>query len=151
MKTIPASPRNIVISIASVTAMLRLVWLLWPESRQLALTQPNLPPISASYGPISPIPDVIPDLDLKKVALGKSLFNETRLSHDNTIACASCHNLARGGVDGMKYSIGIKGQLSGVNAPTVFNSVFNFRQFWNGRAKTLEEQAAGPIHNPLEM
>ena len=151
MKAIPALPRKIVITVASVTTALLLAWLLWPASRQLALAQPDLPPVSASYGPISPIPDVIPDLDLKKVALGKSLFNETRLSHDNTIACASCHNLARGGVDGMKYSIGIKGQLSGVNAPTVFNSVFNFRQFWNGRAKTLEEQAAGPIHNPLEM
>lgn len=131
--------------------MLPLAWLLWQESGWFASAQPDLPPVSASYGPISPIPDVIPDLDLKKVALGKSLFNETRLSHDNTIACASCHQLEHGGDDGVRFSIGIKGQLSGVNAPTVFNSVFNFRQFWNGRAKNLEEQAAGPIHNPLEM
>lgn len=151
MKAIPALPLKIVVSIVSVTAIFLLAWLLWPESRQIALPQPDLLPLSIASGPISPIPDVIPNLDPKKVALGSALFHETSLSHDNTIACASCHQLARGGMDGVQYSIGIRGQPSGINTPTVFNSGFNFRQFWNGRAKTLEEQAAGPIHNPLEM
>ena len=151
MKALPALPRKVVTSVVFVVAILLLGWLLWPESRQHAIPHPVLTPLPASSGPIAPIPDAIPNLDPKIVALGNTLFHETSLSHDNTIACASCHQLAHGGVDGMKYSIGIKGQLSGINAPTVYNSGFNFRQFWNGRAKTLQEQVAEPIHNPLEM
>lgn len=104
-----------------------------------------------SSGSIIPIPDKFPNLDANKVALGNLLFHEVSLSHDNTIACASCHKLAHGGTDGEKFSIGINGSLSGINAPTVFNCAFNFRQFWNGRVKTLEEQVSGPIHNPVEM
>ena len=137
----------------SLIAFLFLAWLLFPESRKLAPLEPDSPPSFTSYssGPITPLPDSIPNLDKKKLALGHKLFHEASLSHDNTIACASCHQLEHGGVDGAKFSIGIKGQLSGVNAPTVFNSAFNFRQFWNGRAETLEEQVGGPINNPLEM
>lgn len=151
IKAIPALPRNAVILTASAIAISLLVWLLWPENRQHALPQPDSPPLSASYGPITPIPDSIPGLDQGKVALGNLLFHETSLSHDDTIACASCHQLTRGGVDGTQYSIGIKGQPSGINTPTVFNSGFNFRQFWNGRAKTLEEQVADTIHNSVQM
>lgn len=90
-------------------------------------------------------------LDAKKVALGERLFNDKRLSKDNTLACASCHNLSKGGVDGTPTSTGIGGAKGPINAPTVFNSSLNFRQFWDGRAASLEEQAAGPVHNPLEM
>ena len=151
MKAIPVPPRRAVILIAFVAAIFLLVWLLWQQSRQLALPPPESLSLTTSFEPISPIPDVIPHLDQKKVALGNALFLETSLSRDDTIACASCHQLTRGGVDGVKNSIGVKGQASGINTPTVFNSGFNFRQFWNGRAKTLEEQAAGPIHNALEM
>lgn len=131
-----------------------LVWLLWPRNRQPVSDTPDLSPSTPALSgsmPISPIPDAIPNLDVNKVALGKALFHDVRLSHDNTIACSSCHRLERGGVDGKKNAAGIGGQLSGINTPTVYNSVFNFRQFWNGRAETLEEQAAGPVHNPLEM
>lgn len=152
MKAIPASPRRIVILIASAIVILILAWLLWSAGRKVPLPQQTAAPLLfASSGPISPIPDAIPDLDPRKVALGSLLFHETSLSHDNTIACASCHQLAQGGMDGVQFSVGVKGQISGVNTPTVFNSVFNFRQFWNGRAKTLSIQAAGPIHNPVEM
>ena len=91
------------------------------------------------------------NLDAKKVALGERLFNDKRLSKDNSLSCASCHNLARGGVDSLPQSIGIGGAKGPINAPTVFNSSLNFRQFWDGRAATLEEQAAGPVHNPIEM
>jgi cytochrome c peroxidase len=100
--------------------------------------------------PIKPIPLSV-QLDPKKVALGERLFNDKRLSGDNSMSCASCHNLARGGVDGLQSSIGIRGTKGSINAPTVFNSGFNFRQFWDGRANSLEEQTSGPVHNPKEM
>ncbi|HEX6706627.1 MAG TPA: cytochrome-c peroxidase [Albitalea sp.] len=100
--------------------------------------------------PILPIPPA-PALDARKLALGQALFHDKRLSNDNTLSCASCHDLSRGGVDGRSSSIGIGGAKGPINAPTVFNSSLNFRQFWDGRAASLEEQAAGPVHNPLEM
>ena len=100
--------------------------------------------------PIKPIPTDV-RLDPKKVALGERFFNDKRLSGDNSISCASCHNLAKGGVDGLQFSVGIGGAKGPINAPTVFNSSLNFRQFWDGRAGSLEEQAAGPVHNPKEM
>ena len=101
-------------------------------------------------GPMLPLPPV-PDLPAERVALGKRLFFDTRLSHDNTIACVNCHRLDRGGSDRQTVSVGIDGKKGSVNAPTVFNSSLNFVQFWDGRAASLEEQAAGPVHNPLEM
>jgi len=100
--------------------------------------------------PITPIPDEM-NVDAKKVSLGKKLFFDTRLSKDNTINCASCHNLNDGGDDNLRVSFGIHGQQGTRNSPTVYNSVFNFRQFWDGRAKDLAAQAAGPIENPVEM
>lgn len=100
--------------------------------------------------PIQPIP-LQQKLDAKKVALGDRLFHDKRLSKDNSMSCASCHGLSQGGVDRLQFSIGIKGAKGPINAPTVFNSSLNFRQFWDGRANSLEEQAAGPVHNPKEM
>lgn len=99
---------------------------------------------------ITPIPQNI-KTDKEKVKLGKQLFNDTRLSKDNTISCASCHILNQGGDDNKSVSTGINGLKGDVNSPTVYNSVFNFRQFWDGRANNLKEQALGPIENPLEM
>ncbi len=104
----------------------------------------------SSAGPIRPIPQNI-KLDPVRVALGKALFHDKRLSKDNSISCASCHSLDKGGTDNLPFSIGINGAVGGINAPTVLNSGFNFVQFWDGRSKTLEEQAAGPVHNPIEM
>ena len=100
-----------------------------------------------------PIRPIVPaeNIDLRKVALGYDLFHDVRLSVDNTISCASCHDLSTGGVDNHQYSDGVEGRMGGVNAPTVYNAVFNFVQFWDGRAKTLAEQAAGPPVNPAEM
>ncbi len=100
--------------------------------------------------PIQPIPLYI-ELDEKKVKLGKELFHDPRLSGDNSISCSSCHNLATGGVDRLVSSIGINGTVGPINSPTVFNSGFNFRQFWDGRTETLEEQIEGAIHAPIEM
>jgi cytochrome c peroxidase len=99
---------------------------------------------------IKPLPETV-SLDKDKVALGKKLFMDPILSKDKSIACVSCHDLLNGGDDGMKFSIGIDGKMGDINAPTVYNSSHNFRQFWDGRAKSLEEQALGPIENPLEM
>ena len=88
---------------------------------------------------------------LAKLHLGQQLFADKRLSHNNQVACTSCHDLKQGGVDHLRVSVGINGALGEINAPTVFNSGFNFRQFWNGRANSLEDQIDGPTHNPKEM
>lgn len=99
---------------------------------------------------IRPIPDSFTH-DTRKAALGEALYHDTRLSADGTISCATCHGIETAGVDNRRYSSGIDGQLGGVNAPTVYNSCFNFVQFWDGRAATLSEQAGGPPLNPVEM
>lgn len=101
-------------------------------------------------GPITPLP-LSQSFDQRKVELGELLFNDPRLSGDGSISCAHCHNLAGGGVDRLTHSRGIDGKEGGINAPTVFNSGFNFRQFWNGRAETLEDQIDGPLQHPAEM
>jgi cytochrome c peroxidase len=88
----------------------------------------------------------------EKIALGARLFADSGLSRDGTVACMSCHDTKRGaGVDGRQFSRGVGGQLGGRNAPTVFNAAFQAWQFWDGRAHSLEEQALGPIANPVEM
>ena len=90
-------------------------------------------------------------IDDPRVALGKELFADARLSRDNTVSCRSCHVINRGGADGLVTAVGIEGQVGPINTPTVLNSGLNFAQFWDGRAATLEEQVPGPIHNPVEM
>lgn len=100
--------------------------------------------------PLQPIPFKV-EADARKAALGDLLFHDKRLSGDNTISCASCHGLDKGGTDQSPTSTGIGGAVGPINAPTVFNSGFQFKQFWDGRAADLKEQAAGPVHNPIEM
>lgn len=90
-------------------------------------------------------------LDTAKVALGRQLFHDPRLSSDSSMSCATCHPLERGGVDGLPVSSGVGGVQGNINAPSVLTAAHNFRQFWDGRAATLEEQAGGPITNPIEM
>lgn len=119
-------------------------------------TSSEKPIVTATYipssdnRPITPIPENI-KLNPLKVKLGKILFHDKRLSKDNTVACSSCHNLKQAGQDGMAVAIGVKGLKGSVNSPTVFNSGFAFRLFWDGRSPTLEDQVGGPIHNPVEM
>ena len=86
-----------------------------------------------------------------KIELGKKLYFDPRLSSTSTVSCNSCHNVMAGGDDSVQTSFGIKGLRGGRNAPTVWNSGFHSVQFWDGRAQTLEEQAKGPITNPIEM
>lgn len=104
-----------------------------------------------SSEPVSAIPVV--EYDAARAGLGEKLFNDPRISLDGMITCATCHVLESGGADHAdeRVSEGINGLVGGVNAPTVYNAVFNVRQFWNGRAADLNEQAAGPATNPVEM
>ena len=88
----------------------------------------------------------------EKVALGKMLYFDVRLSKDNTISCNSCHNLNTSGVDNLPVSPGNdEGTFGGRNSPTVLNAALHISQFWDGRNKDVEEQAGGPILNPVEM
>ncbi|MDP3010129.1 MAG: cytochrome c peroxidase [Methylococcales bacterium] len=100
--------------------------------------------------PVQPLPLKV-NLDQDKVALGDKLFHDHLLSGDNTLNCASCHDLTRGGTDQSKVATGIRGQQGSINSPTVYNAMYNITQFWDGRAKDLQEQAAGPVANPMEM
>jgi cytochrome c peroxidase len=86
-----------------------------------------------------------------KIELGKMLYHDPRLSSSGTVACASCHNVMAGGEDNRGGSVGVKAQVGGRSAPTVWNSAFNSVQFWDGRAPSLEAQAKGPVTNPIEM
>ena len=87
----------------------------------------------------------------EKIALGQKLFFDGRLSADGSVACSTCHDPARAFTDGRPTSAGIGGRAGQRNAPTILNALYNATQFWDGRAKTLEEQAALPIVNPVEM
>ena len=86
-----------------------------------------------------------------KVELGKMLYHDVRLSANGVLSCNSCHNVMSGGEDNRSGSIGVKDQVGGRSAPTVWNSAFNSVQFWDGRAPSLEAQAKGPVTNPIEM
>lgn len=86
-----------------------------------------------------------------KIELGKQLYFEPRLSKDNTVSCASCHDPKKGFSNGEAFATGVGGQVGGRSAPSVINAAYYAQQFWDGRAKSLEEQALGPIQNPIEM
>ena len=124
--------------------------LAWAKSQREAFYPNPLADKEWANETVRPIQDSVP-VDIRKVILGEMLYNDTRLSADNTISCASCHGLNTGGVDNKAFSEGVGGQFGGVNAPTVFNAYYNFVQFWDGRAATLADQAAGPPVNPVEM
>ncbi|MBB1138535.1 cytochrome-c peroxidase [Myroides sp. WP-1] len=100
------------------------------------------------FQPISSVD--LPEIDSAKVDLGKYLYFDTRLSKEGNISCNSCHNLNTYGVDNLAFSPGDDGSLGGRNSPTVFHAALHSMQFWDGRAKDVEEQAGGPILNPVE-
>lgn len=105
---------------------------------------------AASKEPIQPI-TAAKVANPAMVELGKKLFFDPRLSRSGFISCNSCHNLSMGGTDNIKTSIGHNWQRGPINSPTVLNASMNVAQFWDGRAKDLQEQAGGPIANPGEM
>ena len=114
-----------------------------PIGAPIAIKAPlGLPPV--------PVPADNP-VTAETVALGRKLFYDTKLSADNTVACANCHSPQLGFTDGRKHSTGVGGKTGNRNAPTVLNAAYNTAQFWDGRAASLEMQAAGPIANPVEM
>ncbi len=105
---------------------------------------------------IGPLPTAVPTPSTNlgyaaKVELGKQLYFDGRLSKNGQVACAFCHNPFAGFADPRQTSIGVDGKIGGRQAPTVLNTAFNRIQFWDGRAGSLEEQAIGPIQNPIEM
>jgi cytochrome c peroxidase len=135
----------------------------WARSQQSTPKAPPIPAAGALAQPKSPrqigAPDdatraaIPPDNPQtpEKIALGQKLFFDGRLSADETVACSTCHDPARAFTDGRPVSIGIKGRAGQRNAPTILNALYNKFQFWDGRAKTLEQQAALPIVNSVEM
>ncbi len=137
--------------------MLRIIWCILA----IVLMLPGIPwsqgdPLNQAQAVFKPIPNKAPILKNNpatpdKVLLGKMLYFDPRLSESFLISCNTCHNLGLGGVDLQETSIGHGWQKGPRNAPTVLNSVFNVAQFWDGRAKDLEEQAKGPIQASVEM
>ena len=117
-----------------------------PLARPKSLQQVGAP-ADATRAAIPPDNPQTPE----KIALGQRLFFDGRLSADGSVACSTCHDPARAFTDGKPTSIGIEGRLGQRNAPTILNALYNKTQFWDGRVKTLEEQAALPIVNPVEM
>src|SRR6266545_1782321 len=87
----------------------------------------------------------------EKAELGRLLYFDPRLSADNSVACATCHSPKFAFTDGAAVSSGIKGQKGTRSAPTIINRAYSLAQFWDGRVSTLEEQAKGPMANPIEM
>ena len=120
-----------------------------PAAEETAAVEEEKPAIPA-VEPIKPLPNSV-NVNMDKVLLGRSLFHDTALSGDGTISCATCHMLDHGGAEPRKTSTGIRGQVGPINSPSVLNAGYNFAQFWDGRAKDLQEQAAGPVENPIEM
>jgi cytochrome c peroxidase len=127
-----------------------------PDQKGDALASTSDALILSARGQFKPLPEgpgqiagitVTPEL----VALGNMLYSDPRLSASHTIACAACHSLGLGGADARSTSLGHRWQHGGRNSPTVLNTVYNTAQFWDGRAKDLTEQAAGPVSNPIEM
>jgi len=112
--------------------------------------------MSVSAWAMKPLPNKVPvpadnPMTPQKIELGKMLYFEPRLSVDGTISCNSCHNVMADGADGRAVGAGVRGQRGGRGSPTVWNSAFHTVQFWDGRAASLEDQAKGPITNPIEM
>ena len=112
-------------------------------------SESELPPVPEGLPPLKH-PDDNPPTEAK-IELGKQLYFDPRLSRDKDISCASCHDPARGWGNGDQFAKGFGGKFGNRNSPTIINSAYNRFQFWDGRAGTLEEQALGPMQNPIEM
>lgn len=112
-------------------------------------SKPSLPHAPAGQ-PSIPVPSTNP-LTPEKIELGKLLYFDKRLSADQSLSCASCHDPNRGWSNAEPNAEGFGGARGNRNSPTILNAAFNRFQFWDGRAASLEEQALGPISNPIEM
>ncbi len=132
---------------------------LWNEGTEIALdpvTGAKAPrkviriklPLGLTQDPPVPLDN---EMTLERWALGKKLYFDPVLSSDNSVSCATCHDPQRGWTDQSPVSVGIGGGKGGMSAPTVLNTAYNAFQFWDGRADSLEDQAQGPVGNPVEM
>lgn len=141
--------RSYITAMVLTAAIGVILWQRFGKDEGLARLAPNAFALTVNE-PIQPVENDSM-LDERKIELGKALFKDPRLSRDNTVSCASCHSLDTGGVDQRASSLGINGSAGSRNAPTVLNSGSNFKQFWDGRAETLEDQIDGPVQDPNEM
>lgn len=128
---------------------MRAIWLVaLMLSPQVALATPWV-----EGDPPSGLPAVVHPADNpatpEKIELGKQLYFDPRLSSDSTISCASCHDPRKGWSNGEATAAGVGGQRGGRSAPSILNSAYAKFQFWDGRAASLEQQALGPIANPI--
>jgi cytochrome c peroxidase len=123
------------------------------EPRAAALAAGGI--TAAELALFAPLPVSLPastgEASLARIALGRALFHEPRLSDGHDVSCSTCHALNGWGADGRRVSFGHDGRAGSRNAPTVYNAAGHFAQFWDGRAASVEEQAMGPILNPIEM
>jgi cytochrome c peroxidase len=126
-------------------SLLALVWLVSLAAAQPAPLQPR-----AAQEPITPIPPA-PAQDPRRVALGQRLFQDLRLSHDNTRACSSCHDLRTNGASAKAHDSTPQGQALALNTPTVFNAALNFRLNWEGNFRSLTQEAEQSLRNPAIM
>jgi cytochrome c peroxidase len=123
-------------------------WLVKPENHQALDIELPLG-LSAGAANVSGIKEN--PLTRAKIELGRQLYFDTRLSADNTVSCASCHHPDDAFARHTRFGVGINGQEGGRNSPVSYNRILSSVQFWDGRAATLEDQAKGPIQNPIEM
>lgn len=143
--------RTLIVAILALAAItILIVVLARAQQSPAAVAAAVNSPVPVARTALLPLNKALP-VDPEKALLGERLFFDKRLSRDNSLACVDCHDLNRGGTDRQPVSIGVDGQRGTINAPTVFNAALNFAQFWDGRASSLEEQTAGPVHNPVEM
>jgi cytochrome c peroxidase len=139
--------------VAAFVVSFSVAW--WYRGLPSMAASPTAPPValplgvSATLYAISVPPERRPTPE--RIHLGEKLFTDKRLSQDGTVACSTCHDPAKGFVDGKPQSQGVRKQVGQRNSPTVLNAMFNASQFWDGRAANLEEQAKLPILNPIEM
>ncbi|SRR5579859_4500946 len=125
-------------------AAMKIAWVVLAGVMSFAATAATL------VEPIKPLP-LSTQQDPARAAIGRQLFTDARLSGNGAVSCSSCHNLAKGGADGRAHAVGFDGRETSVNTPTVLNAAFNFRQFWDGRADSLEGQIDAVIRSPVEM
>lgn len=152
MRRLKTNKRSRVIALgkAMTVACVHMQIVLHGQAAEMVLPSTDTPAMAEEQEAIRPVPQTLA-LNPRKVSLGKKLFEDPLLSHDNTTSCASCHDLAKGGTDRRVRSVGINHAEGSINAPTVFNSGLGFKQFWDGRANTLEDQVDGPILGGKEM
>jgi len=139
--------RRLLFGICAVALSLLAIWLRATVLAEDANEKPPKPPLGL---PSVQWPEDNP-YSAAKVELGKLLYFDKRLSSDGSVSCASCHAPEKAFTDGAPVSTGIGGQKGGRSAPTVINRAYSTQQFWDGRAASLEDQAKGPIANPIEM